>query len=101
MYRSRKTKKEILTPVSVRKMRLAKVLLSRLKMAVLSVFPAAPSVFTVSLNQQTLLTVRVETLIREGRKIYQMSARSFSVFGNLTEAPIQLSVIPVETLLPS
>lgn len=26
-----------------------------------------------------------------------MPAHSFSVFGNLTEAPIQLSVVPVET----
>lgn len=60
-----------------------------------------PSFFTVSINQQTLLTVRVETLVRKGGKIYQMPARSFSVFGNVIEVPGQLSVIPVETFLPS
>lgn len=41
---------------------LAKVLLSRLKMEV-------PPVFTVNINQQALLTERVETLNREGWKI--------------------------------
>lgn len=58
-------------------------------------------IFIVSMNYQTLLTARVETLIRKGGKTYQMSAHSFQVFGNLTEAPIQLSIIPVEILLPN
>lgn len=86
----------ILTPISFRKMYLAKLLLAKLKMAAPSVFPTVPSVFIVSINQQTLLTVRVEILIRKGGKIYQMSAHFSSVFGNLAEAPNQPSVISVE-----
>lgn len=77
-------------------MYLARLLLAKLKMAAPSVFPTVPSVFIVSINQQTLLTVRVEILIRKGRKIYQMSAHFSSVFGNLAEAPNQPSVISVE-----
>jgi len=82
-------------------MHLAKVLLSRLKMAVPSIFPTAPSVSTVSVNQQMLLTVRVQALIRKGGKIYQMLAHLFSVFEILTEAPVQHSVVPVESILPN
>lgn len=86
----------ILTPISFRKMYLAKLLLARLKMAAPSVFPTVPLVFIVSINQLTLLTVRVEILIRRGGKIYQMSVHFSSVFGNLAEAPNQPSVISVE-----
>lgn len=65
VYRNRETEKEgvrFLTPVSARKMCLAKVLLSRLKMAVPSVFPTAPSVFTVSINEQTPLIIKDRNL---------------------------------------
>lgn len=70
-------------------------------MAVPLFFPTTPSIFIVIINPQTLLAVRVETLIRKEGKIYQLLAHSFQVFGNLTEAPIQLFPIPVEILLPN
>lgn len=45
------------------------MLLSRLNTAIPSVFPTVPPAFTVSINQQTLLTVRVEALIRKRERL--------------------------------
>jgi len=61
-------------------------------------FFSSPISFQASINQQTLLTAREETLIRRGGKTSQMSAHSFSALRNLAEAPRQPPVISVEPI---